>query len=141
MRNCLAFLELLLPAIVALGWSTAGLAQGSDGVVPASDIWGPALRMVLSLGAVLVLLGGCAWLAQRLRARGGLGGGLIEVVGGISLGGRDKVVLLQVGDEQVLVGISQAGMRPLHVLRRRGRPEPKAFDDYLEATQAFEVPQ
>ncbi|RMF95369.1 MAG: flagellar biosynthetic protein FliO [Gammaproteobacteria bacterium] len=141
MRRSLRQLQAWLGLAVALGWPLAGLAQGSDGVAPATDLWGPALRMLLSLAAVLALLGGCAWLARRLRERGSLGGGLIEVVGGISLGGRDKVVLLQVGDEQVLVGISQAGMRPLHVLRRKRRPEPKEFDDYLEATQSLEVPQ
>lgn len=90
-------------------------------------LWGPALRMILSLVAVLAVLGACAWLARRLRDGGRLGTGLIEIVSGVSLGGREKVVLLRVGGEEILVGISPAGMRPLHVLKGHG----KAFGDYM----------
>jgi len=107
-------------------------AAETDGT--ATDLWGPALRMLLSLGAVLAVLAGCVWLAQRLRNGGSFKTGLIEVVSGISLGGREKVVLLRVGDEQVLVGISPAGMRPLHVLNK-GAKEPAEnaqFADYME---------
>ena len=60
--------------------------------------------------------------------------GLIEVVSGISLGTREKVVLLRVGREQVLVGVSPAGMRTLHVIRN---PETPGFDAVL-ADQAGE---
>jgi len=105
-------------------------ADGAD-----TDLWGPALRMILSLGAVLAVLAGCAWLAQRLRNGGSFRTGLIEVVSGISLGGREKVVLLRVGGEQVLVGISPAGMRPLHVLKDGSVPadDGKKFADYMES--------
>lgn len=91
-------------------------------------LWGPALRMIVSLAGVLALLGVCAWAARRLRAGGRLGGGLIQIVSGLSLGGREKVVLLRVGDEEILVGISPAGMRPLHVLKGHG----KTFAELME---------
>lgn len=132
-RLCALALVALLP--VGLAMATSNTATASD---PA-DIWGPAVRMVLSLIAVLAVLGGCAWLARRLRDGGAFKTGLIEVVSGISLGGREKVVLLRVGSEEVLVGISPAGMRPLHVLKKR--PEPKQFDEYFEATQSMELPK
>jgi len=108
------------------------LAAEAD--VSSGDLWGPALRMLLSLGAVLAVLAGCAWLAQRLRSGGSFKTGLIEVVSGISLGGREKVVLLRVGGEEVLVGISPAGMRPLHVLNKTAQKPPQAadFSDYME---------
>ena len=109
------------------------LAADADGA--GTDLWGPALRMLLSLGAVLAVLAGCAWLAQRLRNGSSFRTGLIEVVSGISLGGREKVVLLRVGDEEVLVGISPAGMRPLHVLKRPPGSSPRSaeFADYMES--------
>lgn len=108
------------------------LAAEADGA--ATDLWGPALRMLLSLGAVLAVLAGCAWLAQRLRNGGSFKTGLIEVVSGISLGGREKVVLLRVGGEQVLVGISPAGMRALHVLNNGAAESQQTtqFADYME---------
>lgn len=90
---------------------------------------GPLLRMVLSLGAVLALLGALAWLARKLRNAGHLKSGLIEVLSGVSLGAREKVVLLRVGQEQVLVGVSPSGMRALHVIRE---PAAAPFPTYME---------
>ncbi|CAG0938390.1 hypothetical protein GPROT2_00190 [Gammaproteobacteria bacterium] len=105
-------------------------AQPVPGALPSGSVAGPALRMVLSLGLVLALVGGLAWLAQRLRSGGHLKTGLIEIVSGVSLGAREKVVLLQVGQEQVLVGVSPAGMRTLHVMR--GQPAIAPFSSHME---------
>jgi flagellar protein FliO/FliZ len=115
---------LLLPACV--------LAAGPAGVVtPAPpDLWSAALRMTLGLAAVLALLGGAAWLSRRYRVTGRLRSGLIEVMSGISLGTREKVVLIRVGREQVLVGVSPAGMRTLHVI---STPLPPEFAGYMES--------
>lgn len=113
------------------------IAQTADrGKLAGEDIWEPLLRMGLSLGLVLAVLAGCAWLAKRLRRGGAFQGGLIKITGGLSLGGRDKVVLLRVGEEEILVGISPAGMRPLHVLQHKA--EPKEFTEFLEQTQTLE---
>ncbi len=73
--------------------------------------------MIVSLAAVLALVAGLAWLARKLRSGGRLKTGLIEIVSGISLGTREKVVLLRVGQEQILVGVSPSGMRTLHVMK------------------------
>ncbi|MDJ0927120.1 MAG: flagellar biosynthetic protein FliO [Gammaproteobacteria bacterium] len=135
------FILIALALPVLLSQSGLALAQTGEIGSAATDVWGPTLRMLLSLIAVLAILGGCVLLAKRLRDGGAFKTGLIEVVSGISLGGRDKVVLLRVGNEQVLVGVSASGMRPLHVLRGQPKPEPREFDDYLEATQALEVPR
>jgi flagellar protein FliO/FliZ len=81
---------------------------------------------VLSLGAVLALVLGLAWGARRLRAGGRLKTGMIEIVSGVSLGAREKVVLLRVGQEQVLVGVSPSGMRALHVMKDAAASPPFA---------------
>ncbi len=125
--------------IALMALSSCSVAAATDATAITPEIWGPAVRMVLSLGAVLAVLAGCAWFAKRLRDGGRFKSGIIEVVSGISLGGRDKVVLLRVGTDEVLVGISPTGMRPLHVLRERA--EPREFEQYLEATQTMEIPR
>ena len=97
------------------------------------DLWAPALRMIASLAAVLAVVGALAWATQRFRNGGRLQAGLIQVVSGISLGSREKVVLLRVGDEEILVGVSPSGMSSLHVLRAR-RSE-TTFGDYMEKSE------
>ncbi|NND54965.1 MAG: flagellar biosynthetic protein FliO [Gammaproteobacteria bacterium] len=89
-------------------------------IVPGSELesmTAPMVRMVLSLAAVLALVGIFAWLAKRFRGAQ-LQGGLIQIVGGLSLGPKDRVVLLRVGEEEVLVGLSPSGMRQLHVMNK-----------------------
>ncbi len=130
-RRALAAAVLVTGALVlpvALAAQTP--AQPVPGTIDAGGLAGPALRMVASLAAVLALVGALAWLAQKLRGSGRLQTGLIRIESGVSLGARDKVVLLRVGQEQVLVGVSPAGMRALHVIRDTAPPP--AFDSYLE---------
>ncbi len=109
----LAVALLAEPAVAAS--APAGVATGG---LPGGDLTSAAVRMTLGLIVVLALLGATAWASRRFRLGARLQGGAIEVVSGISLGARERVVVLRVGGEQVLVGISPAGMRTLHVLAR-----------------------
>ena len=93
-------------------------AKPATAIVPGSELdsmTGPLLRMVMSLALVLALVVAFAWLAKRFRG-GQMQGGLIQIVSGLSLGPKDRVVLLRVGHEEVLVGLSPSGMRALHVM-------------------------
>lgn len=121
----------LLGAASAFAAGTQTAAQPVPGGLPAGSLTGWTLRMALMLGLVLALVGGLAWLAQRLRSGGHLKSGLIEVVSGISLGSREKVVLLRVGGEQVLVGVTPSGMRTLHVMSGTAADRP-SFASHLE---------
>jgi flagellar protein FliO/FliZ len=99
----------------------------------ATNLWEPTIRMVLSLSAVLALLAGCTWFAKRMRNGTAFKSGMIEVISGVSLGGREKVVLLRVGGDEILVGMSPTGMRPLHVLRKQAQTAD--FSDYMEKSK------
>jgi flagellar protein FliO/FliZ len=104
--------------------ATGGLATG--------DLVSASLRMAAGLVAVLALLGATVWLSRRFQLGTRRQAGLIEIQSGISLGAREKVVLLRVGREQVLVGVSPAGMRTLHVI---GNGEPAEFGNYMDETK------
>ena len=139
MSGCAAirvFLFHLVIVALLAGLSSPGFGAESNDVVvgiEGASLWQPALRMVLSLAAVLAVLAACAWFATKLRNGSRFKTGLIEIVSGISLGGREKVVLLKVANEKVLVGISPAGMRALHVLQNRSAS--REFDDCMEQAQ------
>jgi flagellar protein FliO/FliZ len=110
----------LLALALAAGPALAGGAQTSvaTGGLPTGDLTSAAIRMVLGLAVVLALLGATAWVSRRFRVGAGMRGGLIEVVSGLSLGARERVILIRVGGDQVLVGVSPSGMRTLHVLNQ-----------------------
>jgi flagellar protein FliO/FliZ len=65
---------------------------------------------------VLALIAGIAWVLKRTgRFQMGAGGGL-RILGGLSMGARERVVLLQVGETQLLVGVAPGRLQTLHVL-------------------------
>ena len=77
---------------------------------------GDVIQVGLGLAAILVAIAAVAWIARRwLRISPG-GHAQIRVLGGLTMGSREKVVLLQVGDTQLLVGVTPGQMRTLHVL-------------------------
>ena len=57
-----------------------------------------------------------AWLRRRFQSPAPRGNQVIELVGSRSLGPRDRLLLVQVGDEQILLGISPGRITPLHVM-------------------------
>ena len=86
-------------------------------VVPTSPVGaGDMVQVTLGLFAVLVIIGGLAWVVKRMGRFQSLGSGAIQVVGGVSLSQRERIVLLQVGNEQLLIGVAPGTVQTLHVL-------------------------
>ncbi|MGD8976406.1 MAG: flagellar biosynthetic protein FliO [Gammaproteobacteria bacterium] len=85
-------------------------ASAAEAVPPTSGIAG----VLTSLIAVLVLILLLAWGVKRFQIGGNAGA--IRVIAAASLGARDRILLVQVGDTQLLVGVGSGGMRTLHVL-------------------------
>jgi flagellar protein FliO/FliZ len=115
----------LVPAMLAGAWTTAAHAAGqaahrfaepsaSQAVpAPAAGLAQVTFALVLVLGAVFA----AAWLLRRLRGFGGAkDGNAIAVVAERAVGPRERVVLLQVDGERVLVGVASGQVRALHVL-------------------------
>ena len=71
----------------------------------------------LGLVVVLVVIGVAAWVGKRFLGTTGVGTRHLRILSGLNLGTRDKIVLVQVGDEQLLVGVSPGRVQTLHVLK------------------------
>jgi flagellar protein FliO/FliZ len=87
------------PAPAAPVATTGGLAQVT-------------LSLLLILGVIL----GLAWVATRLRLTPRVGQGAIRVLADLPLGTKERVVLLQIGEAQALVGVGADGVRSLQTL-------------------------
>lgn len=77
---------------------------------------GSLLQTTLGLLVVLAVIGGAAWAFKRFGNLQTGAQGKLKIVGGISLGARERVVLLQVGDTQLVVGVAPGQIQTLHVL-------------------------
>lgn len=74
------------------------------------------LKLLLGLGLTLGLFVGFALLLKKLQAGTGTGPGLIRVLAAQPLGGKDKLWLVAVGEQQLLLGSSPGQVSCLHVL-------------------------
>jgi flagellar protein FliO/FliZ len=107
-----------------------GMAQ------PASPLSvGSLTQLTLSLIAIVALILAISWALKRLKLARPRGAGEIAVIDELGVGPRERIVLIRVGESQVLVGISAAGMMPLTPLAvpialKGGTPAP-AFADRL----------
>ncbi|ALI05938.1 MULTISPECIES: flagellar biosynthetic protein FliO [Pseudomonas] len=102
-----------LSVLAAEPVATAAVAPAAG-----SGVAGQLAQLVLGLLLVLGLIFFLAWLLRRVQQAGPTGKGqVIDIVGSRALGPRDRLVLVQVGNEQILLGLSPGTITALHVLK------------------------
>ncbi|MDR6609687.1 flagellar biosynthetic protein FliO [Pseudomonas synxantha] len=110
----------LLGAVLAMPISVLAAEPVATAAVPAvsSGVAGQLTQLVFGLLLVLGLIFLLAWLLRRVQQAGPAGKGqVIEIVGSRALGPRDRLMLVQVGNEQILLGLSPGSITALHVLK------------------------
>lgn len=87
--------------------ATAPTAAVSAAAEPASDPFSTeaVLQLVLVLFFIIALILALAWFARRTMGVA-QGGQHMRVISGLPLGAREKVVLVEVGKEQMLLGVA-----------------------------------
>jgi flagellar protein FliO/FliZ len=90
------------------------LVQTPLASAPDINVGGELLRVVLSLGGVVALIFAAGWLSRRLQGRQLIGGRRLRCVETLSVGARERVVLLEADGKRLLVGIGAGGVRTLH---------------------------
>lgn len=86
--------------------AAAAAADRVPGSMPNPLGSGAVLEMILGLGAVIALILLLAWAARRVNVLPGQRAGM-QVVAVLPLGQRERAVLVQVGERQLLLGVSQ----------------------------------
>ncbi|MFC1750698.1 flagellar biosynthetic protein FliO [Pseudomonadota bacterium] len=74
------------------------------------------LKMVVGLIVVLIFIFIIAWLAKNYMGFSPSSNSALKPIAGVSVGQKERVVLLQVSDRQVLVGVSPGSVNMLYVL-------------------------
>jgi flagellar protein FliO/FliZ len=101
----LRFIPLLIPtAVYAAETAPVGVSSGTY------------IQAALALALIVGLLAGTAWLARKVSGGKGFGQGGMKIVGGVAIGPRERIVLLEVGNEWLVVGIVPGQIRTLHRL-------------------------
>ncbi|MCS0807394.1 flagellar biosynthetic protein FliO [Massilia agilis] len=110
---------------------------------PAAPAAGGLLQTLLALCFVLALLAGLAWLAKRFGPRAMGGTANLRIVGALSLGGRERILVVEVADQWIVVGASPGRVNVLSTMPRQELPPappgmaasvPAGFGDWLKQT-------
>lgn len=95
------------------------LSPMAQAAVPAPEPMAAANLFQLLFGLIVVLMAiGVTALLLRRLGRLPQGPGAMRVVAGLNLGARERAVLVQVGEQQLLLGVAPGRVQMLHVLER-----------------------
>ncbi len=124
----------LIPAL-----SVAEEKTGPVRVMPAPPVGaGDLANVTLGLIVVLGLIFALAWLYRRYGNVASFNRSNIQILGGVSLGARERAVLLEVEGEQILVGVTPNQITRLHVLKTPSSA-PDATEDKASVIQADNI--
>jgi flagellar biosynthetic protein FliO len=87
--------------------------------MPAGSSTGSLLQTLFALIVVLAVLGALAWFLKRYGPKVGGGNANLRVVGSLNLGGRERIVVVEVGNEWIVVGASPGRINALATMPRQ----------------------
>ncbi len=109
--------------LLSLCATTAG-AAGDTPKLPGAENF---LTTALGLAVILGIIFAGAWLLRRFGALPAGGRGMVRVLGGASLGARERIVVVQVEDARLVLGVAPGRVEMLHRL-----PKDEDFDAALD---------
>ncbi|RDE23023.1 flagellar biosynthetic protein FliO [Motiliproteus coralliicola] len=96
----------LLPAISLAEIAASSAAPSIVGVRTQDFDYAALAQLVVGLVLVLLLFVVLAWLVKRSGVAGGFAHSRMKVISTLPLGARERAVLVQVGDRQLLLGVA-----------------------------------
>lgn len=101
-----------LPFVVGLSLLSGPLLAANGGFDATSSV----LQMLLGLALVIGLLFAALHTLKRLSGSKGLAAGVLRIRGATAVGPRERVVLLEVADKILVLGVAPGRINTLHTL-------------------------
>lgn len=79
---------------------------------------GSIAQIIFSLLLVLAVILLVAWLLKRMNVAQQGSGNLLRILGGVAVGQRERIVLVEVQDTWLVVGVGPGQIRTLHTLQK-----------------------
>lgn len=122
----------LIPWLFYFCISAAHATAAAASEVSAS--YASMLQVMVGLVLVLAVIAGSAWLLRRFSGTQRITAGTLRVIGGLAVGQRERVVLVEVADTWLVIGVAPGRVTALHSMPKGEIP---AADDHLPTHAAF----
>jgi flagellar biosynthetic protein FliO len=87
--------------------------------MPASSATGSLLQTLFALIVVLGVLGALAWFLKRYGPKAMGGSANLRVVGSLNLGGRERLLVVEIGNQWIVVGASPGRVNALATMPKQ----------------------
>lgn len=115
-------------AIAIAAGCGSGLAHAAE-TSPASSAGG-ILQVLMGLTLVLGLMALLAWAIKRLNAGRPAGNAAIRIVGGVSVGTRERILVVEAAEQWIVVGVAPGSVNALTTMpRQQTGPVPAALPE------------
>lgn len=111
----------------------------SETIAPSHELATGVAQMLAGLVVVVGLIFASLWLMKKLAAPRGAAAGVLRIVGGTAVGPRERVVLVELGDTWLVLGVAPGRISMLHQLARlapaesaSAPPPEKGFGTWLQ---------
>ena len=121
MNNRSRIIGLTLVLMPALAMGAGAPASGMAGSA------GSVFQVVFGLLVVVMLILGLSWLSKRMGITQNFGTSPMKVVGSVSLGGRERAVLIEVNDTWIVAGVATGQVHALATLPKGVAPSSSEF--------------
>lgn len=111
-------MRLHVPVSLLLFCAAAAVCAADVPAQPTSGTTSTLLQVVFGLGVVLLVIAGAAWLARRYLPAAGAGGGPVRIVGGVMVGPKERVVVVEVADTWIVAGVTSQNVNALCTMPR-----------------------
>jgi flagellar protein FliO/FliZ len=135
--------------VIAVAPAAPGVPAAGPAVQLQPSGAGPAagslLQTIFALCAVLALLAVLAWFMKRYGPKAQAGSAHVKLVGALNLGGRERIMVVEVGDQWIVVGASPGRVNALATMPRQvsadagaalhpHQPSAASFGEWLKQT-------
>jgi flagellar protein FliO/FliZ len=102
---------------------------------------GNFFQVLLGLIVVLLLMAAAAWSLKKFGVSKLAGNATVKIVGGVSVGNRERVMVIEVADQWIVVGVAPGQVNALSTMPRQesvasteATPVAKNFSAWLKQT-------
>lgn len=120
MRKCFTLVMALPFSPLALAADAARPAYIPPPAAAVSS--GSVLQVVLSLFLVLAAVVVVGWILKRINLPQQGAGNALKVISGVAVGQRERVVLLEVNDTWLIIGVAPGQVNALHTMPKGALP-------------------